>query len=377
MNPPRTTHEALVALTTLTDLPSINPWRLRRLLWHHAPTEALELLQQRKDLHPMVHRALDPAGLRTLRDEARRVAVGAALERCVAATVDVVPITDPRYPPALIGDPEAPVVLFTRGDLGVLDARRVAIVGTRNATTAGRSTAIEFGRELGAQGVTVVSGLARGIDGAAHRGVRLAEGRPAGVVANGLDVAYPKQHRELWNWVAEAGVLLSEWPPGASPEPWRFPLRNRVIAALAEVLIVVESRSRGGSLITARAALDRGVPVMAVPGSVHNRAAEGTNALLQEGAHPATSVAEVFTSLGLTNCTQGRLPLDLRPTPTGLQRQVLEQCRDVPRTLDMLVAELGCPVTDAALAATKLVHDRWLVEAGGWFELAGSRLRVP
>lgn len=370
------THEALLALTTLADLPSINPWRLRRLLWHHKPTEALDLLQRGADLHPMVHRALDPAGVRVLREEARRVAVGAAWARCQAAGVEAVPLSDPRYPSALAGDPEAPVLLFTRGELGVLDARRVAIVGTRNATASGRATAAEFGRGLAEQGITVVSGLARGIDGAAHRGVRAVGGRPCGVVANGLDRPYPKQHTELWRWVGEAGLLISEWPPGAAPEAWRFPLRNRVIATLAELVVVVESRAHGGSLITARAAIDRGVEVMAVPGSVHSRASDGCNALLADSAHPATAVADVMVALGLTDHLQGRLPLDLRPRPTGLQRSVLDAC-EAPVTLDMLVATLGCSLTDAALAATRLVHERWLVEAGGWFEKAGSRLGAP
>src|SRR5690606_572209 len=136
-------------------------------------------------------------------------------------------------------------------DLSVLAERRAGIIGTRNATAAGRATAFELGHELAVNGVAVVSGLARGIDGAAHRGVRAGDGRPAGGVANGRDAPYPKPHTELWEWVATHGLLVSEWPPGTTPEPWRFPLRNRILAALCEVLVVVESRERGGSLITA------------------------------------------------------------------------------------------------------------------------------
>lgn len=381
MNGPAT-HDALVALTTLAGLASITPWRLRRLLWHHAPTEALDLLVSGAELHPMVHRALAADGVRALRADAARARPGDVLDRCSRTGVEVVPLTDPRYPAPLVADPEAPVVLFTRGDLGVLAARRVAIVGTRNATAAGRATAFELGQQLSEHGIAVVSGLARGIDGAAHRGVRAAVdgatagslGRAAAVVANGLDRAYPRQHTELWRWVGDSGVLVSEWPPGSDPLPWRFPLRNRVIAALAEVAVVVESRDTGGSLITARAAADRGVPVMAVPGSVRTRASAGVNALIRDGALPLTTLDDVLVALGFTDARQGRLALDTRPTPTVFQQQVLDACSRAPCTVDVLVAELGCSIVDAALAATKLVHDRWLVEAAGWFEPAGSRL---
>ena len=135
----------------------------------------------------------------------------------------------------------------------------------------------------------MVSGLAKGIDGAAHRGVMRVDGtRAVAVVANGPDSPYPRQHRELWHDVATSGLLISEWPPGTEPEKFRFPMRNRIIAALSEVLVVVESRERGGSLTTAREALERGVDVMAVPGSVNNRAAAGTNQLIRDGASPVT-----------------------------------------------------------------------------------------
>ena len=268
-----------------------------------------------------------------------------------------------------------------RSDGSGLHARRVAIVGTRNATAAGRATAHDLGRFLAEHGVAVVSGLARGIDGAAHRGVRAATtgppggpGAAVGIVANGLDRPYPRQHTELWRWVAEAGVLVSEWPPGSRPEPWRFPLRNRVIAALAEVTVVVESREKGGSLITAREAAQRGVPVMAVPGSLQTLAAKGVNALIRDGAHPLTALDDVLVLLGFHHSGQARLPIDTRRPPTAFQQRVLDRCSHAPCTVDMLVDALDCPIADAALAAAKLVHDRWLVEAGGWFEPAGSLL---
>jgi len=252
------------------------------------------------------------------------------------------------------------------------------VIGTRNATAAGRATATDLGHALSEEGIVVVSGLARGIDGAAHRGVRASggPGRAVAVVGNGLDQPYPNQHSELWEWVGECGLLLSEWPPGVAPEAWRFPLRNRILAALCEVLVVVESRERGGSLITARAAADRSVEVMAVPGSPRSRASSGTNQLLVDGAGPVTSAADVLAMLGLDHRRQSELPFDPRPVPDALQSRVLEACAVEPSTLDMLVGALQVELADAAMAAARLERSGWLVEAGGWFEPAGSRLAV-
>ncbi len=160
------------------------------------------------------------------------------------------------YPPALADDHEAPAVLFSRGALDALEGRRVAIVGSRECTRYGRDVAYALGRDLAAAGVGVVSGLALGVDGAAHDGALQAGGAPPiAVVGSGLDVVYPRRNAQLWRDVAATGVVLSEAPLGAAPEPWRFPVRNRIIAALAEVVVVVESRHRGGSLHTVEAAI--------------------------------------------------------------------------------------------------------------------------
>ena len=193
-----------------------------------------------------------------------------------------------------------------------------------------RSSRSSSGAELATAGAVVVSGLAKGIDGAAHRGaLRAPSGGPrtVGVVANGLDCAYPREHAALWRAVADDGLLLSEWPPGTAPEKFRFPLRNRVLAALSEVLVVVESRERGGSLTTAREALERSIEVMAVPGAVHNRAAAGTNQLIRDGAQPVTDPSDVLLALGLDHRRAGRRAFDPRPLPRGVEATVLDRCR--------------------------------------------------
>ena len=288
---------------------------------------------------------------------------------CVDAGISVVLPDDDAYPPQLLDDPRRPEVLFVRGDLDSLDPRRVGIVGTRNATQRGRETAAEFGHELAAAGVAVVSGLALGIDGAAHRGaLAVAGSRPVAVVGNGLDRPYPRQHTSLWDRVAERGAVISEWPPGTPPDAFRFPLRNRILAALVEVLVVVESRERGGSLITAREAAERGVEVFAVPGPVRGRASTGTNRLLCDGAAPAIEVADVLVALGLDQRRANRSRYDPRPRPSGTDTDLIAACRAEPRCLDDLSLLTGAPIVDTALVVARLERAGWLRETGGWFE---------
>jgi DNA processing protein len=208
------------------------------------------------------------------------------------------------YPTMLVGDPGAPAVLFALGDPGVLEGRpRVAIVGTRSPTHYGRQMASELASDLAGEGVTVVSGLARGIDGAAHAGVlRLPHADaapPVAVVGTGLDVVYPSSNGELWKLVSATGAVLSESALGTKPHPGVFPARNRIIAALSDVVVVVESHYHGGSLYTADAAARRSIPVCAVPGSVKSRASDGTNALLVDGCTPVRDATDVLVALSL------------------------------------------------------------------------------
>jgi DNA processing protein len=311
----------------------------------------------------------DPALAASWRVDATRRPADEVWQRCVEVGVSVVLPGDSAFPPQLLDDPRRPAVLFVRGDLDVLDARRVGIVGTRNATQRGRETAARFGHELSNAGVVVVSGLAKGIDGAAHRGaLAVADAHPVAVVGSGLDRPYPVQHAELWEAVAERGALVSEWPPGTAPDAFRFPLRNRILAALVEVLVVVESRERGGSLITAREAAERGVEVFAVPGPVRSRASMGTNRLLCDGAAPATEVADVLMALGLDGRRAGRSRFDPRPRPDADGLVFVSACRTAARSIEELAVESGRSVVDVALSVARLEHAGWLRETGGWFE---------
>lgn len=306
----------------------------------------------------------------------------AVVDETLLAAMDIRLLGTSEYPDALAGDHAAPALLFTRGDIKALQTRRVGIVGTRNATEHGRNSAAYFGRVLSQHGVAVISGLARGIDAAAHRGVLAARresesaGRPVGVVATGLDVVYPREHHALWNEVAAHGLLLTESPPGSLPLPYRFPMRNRIIAALSEVLLVVESRLDGGSLITVREAMDRGVTVMAVPGSTATKAAQGTNMLIRDGALVAIEPDDVLMVLGLDGKRQ-ILPFDSRCRPTAIDATVLELFDAAPMNLDEVAAlasqRLSLCFADVALALGRLEAQGWLRCTAGWFELIRVR----
>jgi DNA processing protein len=204
------------------------------------------------------------------------------------------------YPQALRDASDAPWALIGRGDAGLLDGLEpfgaVTIVGARRATSYGREISRELGRELARAGMVVVSGMAFGIDGCAHRGA-LDGGRTIAVLGCGPDVAYPASHRGLWRQICESGLVLSELPPGASPWKWTFPARNRIMAALAGMTVVVEAAKRSGSLITMDLAADLGRDLGAVPGPVTSRASAGPNALLASGAHVIRDAQDVLDAM--------------------------------------------------------------------------------
>jgi DNA processing protein len=363
----------------LAGLPAMGPARLAAVLDRWDPAEAWRRVASRR---AMSARAValacrpDPAGVAAAwASAAARSDVAGSWAELERAGVEVLLRGLPGYPSALAGDHEAPAVLFARGDPGALTPRRVAIVGTRRCTRYGADVARELGRDLSGAGVAVVSGLALGIDGAAHVGALAASTPPLGVVGSGLDVVYPRRHVRLWADVGERGLLLSEAPLGARPEPWRFPVRNRVIAALAEVVVVVESHPRGGSLHTVDAALARDRAVMAVPGSVRSPASALPNALLADGCAPVRDALDVLVALGLS-CSPPA-PQPPRPTPDGEAAAALDAVGWEPASLDDVVARSGLTPARAGLVLARLEADGWLTRRSGWWErLAGPSAEI-
>ena len=216
-------------------------------------------------------------------------------------------------------------------------------------------------------GICVVSGLARGIDAHAHVGALAGRCGPAGVVASGLDVPYPAEHRQLWSQVADRGVLISESPPGTAPEAHRFPLRNRILAAMSEVLVVVESRAKGGSMITVREAMKRDVTVLAVPGSPDAPVSEGANILLRDGCAPVLDVNDIVVALGLDTRRSHRA-CDLRVQPEGDEALVLSELRVAPQSIDSLVMRTGQDALTVAVLLGRLEAKQWVAQVDGWWE---------
>ena len=379
-----------VHAAALASLPSVGSKRLHRLLGESDPAEVWERVSRGAVASEIADAALRNAW----RDHAAGVDLKRLAESLESQDIWVTTERSPNHPQRLIADIDPAPVIFRRGRLAAPEAA-VAIVGTRRCTPTGRSLAMELGAGLAEAGVAVVSGLALGIDGAAHRGALAASPhRVIGVVGSGLDVVYPRGNSDLWKAVAEAGTLISEAPLGAAPEAWRFPARNRLLAALADVVVVVESNISGGSMHTVEEALRRGVTVMAVPGSVRNPAAAGTNALLSEGCTPACSVDDVLVAVSLATAAatpkgneeplQKRRPTLRRRETVGaesdsdsleglrqhhqtlnqpgdsaqelnpLEQRVLETLDDAPMSLDRLVLRVQTPAPQVLVAADRL-----------------------
>ena len=257
---------------------------------------------------------------------------------------------DAAYPRLLAAIHDPPPQIFLRGEGApeLLDRPAVAVVGARSCSSYGRSVARTLGRELASAGLVVVSGMARGVDGEAHRGALEADGATVAVLGCGVDRDYPAAHSELARRICARGLVVSEYEPGVEPAPWRFPARNRIIAGLARATVVVEARERSGALITADFALEEGREVLAVPGEITSALSAGTNALLRIGATPVTMAADVLELFGLE-------PTQRSPPPLSeAARRALDLLADGPRTADEVVRATGLSPAEGTAALTEL-----------------------
>jgi DNA processing protein len=244
----------------------------------------------------------------------------------------------------------------------------VAIVGARSCSPYGAQVARELAQSLAAAGLVVVSGLARGVDAEAHRGALAAGGLTVAVLGCGIDRDYPRAHAELARRIVESGVVVSEYPPGVEPSPWRFPARNRIIAGLAQATVVVEARERSGALITADFALELGREVFATPGEITSALSAGTNDLLRQGATPLLSAADVLTALGVEP-TPEVLPAGLSPECLA----VLERLSDGARTQDELARATEIDPAGLAAVLTELELVGLIAAADGVYRRATGR----
>jgi DNA processing protein len=281
--------------------------------------------------------------------------------RLAAAGIRWIGRSEPAFPSALASIFDPPPGLFLRGAAApeLLERPAVAIVGARACSPYGSHVARTFGRELAAAGLLVVSGMARGVDGEAHRGALEAGGATVAVLGCGVDRDYPSSHAELARRICAEGLVVSEYPPGVEPAPWRFPARNRIVAGLTQATVVVEARERSGALITADLALEEGRDVFAVPGEITSSLSTGTNGLIKAGATVAASAVDVLDAFGL-------VPPDLPvPTLSAAGEAVLGRVREGPASADELVRVVGIDAAAVAAALTELELHGLLTEAAG------------
>lgn len=346
--PPVSDRDALIALSML---PFLTPARTRLVVdsyvttaeVFHAPTTALAaLLGTEEEQIALLKSAREAfrADVETLRES-------------------VIVLCDADYPPLLREIVDPPLVLHVRGDRSLLAAPSVALVGSRRASAYGVNAAARLARDLARAGVVIVSGLARGIDGAAHASTLDAGGKTIAVLGTGLDVVYPREHRHLHERIAREGLLVSEFAPGTIPRAQNFPIRNRVISGLSLGTVIVEATGRSGSLITARLAAEQGREVFAVPGPIFSATSEGPHRLIQYGAKLVHDVDDVFDEI----------PALPRPaaTPATVERiepalkSVLDVFRyDEPVGIDEAATRLARTVSSLAAPLLTLEMSGWI-----------------
>ena len=340
-------------LIALSLLPFLTPNRTRLLLEYFDPVESAcnasaSVLQGLLSVTP------------EQADEVRNPKTQAAR----ALRESVVTLRDDEYPPLLREIIDPPLVLHARGDRALLRNASLAMVGSRRASPYAINVAGHLAKQLAPAGLTIVSGLARGVDAASHEAALDAGGRTIAVLGTGIDIVYPRSNARLFRRIESEGLIVSEFPPGTPPKPEHFPVRNRIISGLALGTMIVEATSRSGSLITARMAAEQGREVFAVPGSIFSRGSEGTHRLIQYGAKLVHDAQDVVDELR----GEFRLPEQRAEVPDGPLREVLAIfSREEATHVDAVAARLRRPPAEVAETLLQL-------ELGGWLRaLPGAR----
>jgi DNA processing protein len=284
-----------------------------------------------------------------------RLDLDAELRKIERAGARMLTSLDDEYPPLLRHVDDAPIVLYIRGKLTPADERALAVVGTRRASTYGKDIAHQFSRQLAEHGITIVSGMAHGIDAAAHMGALEAGGRTIAVLGCGVDRIYPSDHRALAARITESGALLSEFPMGSRPEAKHFPRRNRLLSGISLGVLIVEAPLRSGALITASHAAEQGREVFAVPGSIHQPGSEGTHALIQEGAKLAHRVDDILDELNIVHeGAQSRAAAERLAPGDEIEALLLESLSREPLHIDDLARHTGLPIATVSSILTIL-----------------------
>jgi len=354
----------LVALSQVTHIGPVRLGRLRDRFgsldraWSANEHELLLVLDERTCRAVLAARAkVDPV---------------LVMERISTSGAQIATVLDDAYPRILREIPGPPPVLYYRGSLPEQDDPTVAIVGTRRATSYGREATTRIASDLAAAGVTIVSGLAKGIDGYAHRAALEAGGRTIAVMASGVDIVYPPEHRQLAERITESGALVSDFPPGTKPDAPNFPARNRIISGLSQATVVVEAPARSGALITVGFAADQGRDVYAVPGSILSSASDGTNKLLRQGATPLTSAVDLLDDLHLSTIVQEDEPAQIAFPMSDEERAIYALVTAEPQHIDELAYSAGHSISQASALMTMLELKGLVANAGAQHFVATS-----
>jgi len=360
----------LASWLQLTLAPGLGPATLRRLLSQFGLPEKI-LAASRAQLAQFA----SADALQALESDAVAKGVARALAWLEEPGNAVVTLADATYPRLLleIGDP--PAVLYCRGRIELLNRPALALVGSRNATAQGNSNAEQFARSFSAAGLTIVSGLAQGIDAAAHRGGLAGAGSTIAVLGTGVDLAYPQANAVLAAEIAENGLLISEFPLGTKALAHNFPRRNRLISGLAQGCLVIEAALASGSLITARAAAEQGREVFAVPGSIHSPLSKGCHALIKSGAKLAESAEDVLSELGafrrsaIASGSGSANTATSSATPPDTEEPLLACMGFDPADVDSLCARAGLPAERVSAELLRLeLAGRITVLPGGLYQ---------
>lgn len=325
----------------------IGPARLKMLAAFFPSLEAA----WHADEHSLARAGLDQRTIASLVETRHKLDLDAIQRRLDDLGASALTLEDADYPPLLKELPDAPPVLYVQGTLSERDRWAIALVGTRKASHYGRDTAFQLAFDLAREGLTVVSGLALGIDAAAHQGALEAGGRTIAVLPCGIDTIYPPEHRQLARQVADRGALVTEFPPGTGAESKNFPPRNRLISGLSLGVVVVEAPEKSGALLTAESAAEQGREVFAVPGPATSASSRGSNRLIQDGAKLVMSIDDILTELNLTReAAQTRVEVAQIAPSSDQERQILQQLGTEPVHIDELCRQLSLPV--AAVSGT-------------------------
>jgi DNA processing protein len=345
----------------------IGPARLERLIDYFGSIEAA----WHADLLALAAAGLDAKAAEALYTTRRTVDLDAEMERVERAGLRLLTREDAGYPSALAQIPAPPPLLYVRGQLSAVDDWSIALVGTRSPTTYGREATRRIAAELAAAGVTLVSGLAIGVDTAAHATALETGGRTIAVLASGLDQVYPERNRALADQIAANGALVSEFPLGTKPTPQLFPVRNRIISGLSLATLVTEAGIKSGALITVRYALEQGRDVFAVPGPIFSPKSEGPNQLIRDGAGLVSCAQDILDALNLSSAAiqrevQAALPDD--PTEAALLELISYEAQHVDEIRRQ--CELPITVVSSTLAIMEL---KGLVRQAGPMQYVRAR----